>query len=103
MCVSFTWQPKTSSQAEVCNFDLSFIFINQQVAWLQVSVHDSSLVAVKQSLEHLPDDRFDMVDFKCCSLLVKIFLHVHVEVLKNEVKFVFSVDNVQQADNTSVV
>lgn len=58
--VSIALKRKTegSGEAEIGNFDLSLVLVNQQVTWLQVSMHNPSLMAMEEALQDLPNDWF---------------------------------------------
>ena len=80
-----------------------FTFINKQVAGLQISVHDSPLVTVQNCKKHLPDHVFNVLYCKWFAFLIKIFLHIEVEVFKDEVYLVLSVHDVNEVDNAWMV
>ena len=85
---------------KIGNFNLSLVLCNQKIAWFQVSVHDPSLVAMQKALKHLPDDRFEVGHGQWLALSVEILLHIQIEEFKYQVKFVFSVDNINEVDNS---
>ena len=66
-------------------------------------MHDSTLVAVQQSLEHLPHYQFDVVHVQRCPFFVEVLLDIHVEVLEDEVEFVVSVNDLLQLHYALVV
>jgi len=103
MSVGLQRQTKAPCQSEVCNFNESFLVVDQQVAWLEISVHDSPLVAVQKPREYLPQDDSDLVELERHALLVQILLHVHVEELEDQGKFVLAVDDLLQLDDAWVV
>ena len=73
-----------------------FTFIDKQIAWFQISVHDSPLVAMENGEEHLPDNVLDVRHREWLALLVQVLLHVEVEVLEDEVDLVLAMDDVQE-------
>ena len=75
MCVGLEGKAHGASEAKVRNFNLCGVCVHEQVAWLQVSVHDAPLVAVLRPLQQLVDDRLDLVRGHR-PVLVQEFLHV---------------------------
>jgi len=53
MCVALDWYAESPAQAQVCNLECHALVIHQQVLWLQVPVHHTMLVAVRQPLDEL--------------------------------------------------
>ena len=84
MRVRFEGQSHCPGKAKVRNFDLACVRVHQQVARLQVAVHDASLVAVLGPFEQLVEDRFALHGSHRGPLFVQKFLHVQVEVLKDQ-------------------
>jgi hypothetical protein len=106
VCIGLKWQAETTSQPKISNLDLLGSLINKQVAWLEVPVHDSSLVAVKQALQHLPHNHLNLVYIKLLFLfsqLLKMLLHIHVKELEHQVELVLAVHNVNELHNSFVV
>ena len=66
-------------------------------------MHDSSLVAVQDGEEHLPDDGLDMRHRQRLAFLVQVLLHIQVKELENKIDFIFSMYNVEQVDNAGMV
>lgn len=53
MCVGFHWHGVDASKSKVCNLEQLLPGINQQVLWLQVSMHDSMGMHESQSTHQL--------------------------------------------------
>lgn len=53
MRVALDWYAECPAQAQVCNLECHALVIHQQVLWLQVPVHHTMLVAVRQPLDEL--------------------------------------------------
>ena len=66
-------------------------------------MHDSPLMTMQNCKKHLPNDMFNMLYCQWLAFLIKIFLHVEVEELKDEVYLVLSMDDVNEVDNTGMV
>jgi len=73
---TFKWKTEWPGEAKICNFNLFFLLVDEQVAGFQVSVHDSSLVAVEKTLEDLPDDGLEMRHGQSFPLFIQIFFHI---------------------------
>ena len=71
-------------QTKVRNFNLRSLRIDQQVARLEVAMHDPSLVAVQGSLQQLVHDVPHLVRLHRPAQLVQILLHVLIEVLEDQ-------------------
>lgn len=56
MSIRFERQAERSGQPEVRDLDRLLVATDKDVAWLDVSVHDSSLMAVEERLQGLPHD-----------------------------------------------
>ena len=52
VCVGLKWEPKGACEPEIGDFDIEVI-IYQNIAWLQVPVHNSSLMAVQNPFKKL--------------------------------------------------
>lgn len=87
-------QPKAPSQAEIGNLNYWLRRVNQQVAWLEISVHYSSLVAVQEALENLVHNVLDILQLHASAPLVHVLFHIHVKIFKHDVKLVLSMHNV---------
>ena len=83
MGVAFERESKRPGETKIRYFDLSLVLVDEEVARLQISVHDPPLVTVEESLEDLPDNGLDMLDPEWLSFLVEILLHILVEKLEN--------------------
>jgi len=103
MCISLEWQAERPRKPEVSYLDCLALFVDKKVAWLEVSVHDPSLVAVKQALEHLPYDRSDVTDFHRRAFLVEILLHVLVEKLEDQIQLILSMNDINQTHDSWMV
>lgn len=83
MGITLEWQAEAPGQTEVCYLDSRLGLVDEEVAWLQVSVHDPPLVAVEQTLQDLEYNRASLIYGHSFASLVKILLHVQVEVLED--------------------
>ena len=66
-------------------------------------MHDPSLMAMQQALKHLPNDGLGMRERHRVAFLIQVLLHVQVEILKDKVELVLSVDDINQINNSWVV
>lgn len=103
MGITLERKSETSSEPKVCNFDLGAIFGDQDVAGLEVSVHDSALVAVEEPLQELPHDLLGVLHGERTLLLFEELLHVHIEILELEVEAVRPVDDLEESNDVRVI
>jgi hypothetical protein len=76
MSISLYGESKSTSQAEVREFDAGATLVDQQVLGLEVSVKDTLLVQVDQRLEDLESERFNLFFRKRFTLCFKEFFEV---------------------------
>jgi len=55
-------------------------------------------MAVKKSLEHLPDDTLDLRNWKWSSFLVEVLLHILVKELEYQVQLVFAMHDINEVN-----
>jgi len=102
MSVTLEREPEWPSKAEISNFNLPFVFIYQEVAWFQVSMHDPSLMAMQQALKHLPYDGLGMWERQRVAFPIQVLLHVLIKVFKDKVKLVLAVAYINQINDSWV-
>lgn len=95
-----------AGKAEIGELDVRPLGIDEQVARLQISMHDAPLVAVEQPLQELEQELLHAGRRQRPSVLVQVFLQVEVDVLKDEVQLVIfrrrAMKNVLQMNNVRV-
>ena len=88
MRVGLERQAECAREPEVGQLDVLALQVNQQVARLQVAVHDPPLVTVYQSLQHLVKQLLHRGRRQRPAVVVQVLLKVKVEVFEYQVQFV---------------
>ncbi len=73
MSVGFNWQTESACQTKICQLDVT-VLVNQQILWLQVSVHYSVSVAVGSRLEDLVSETLDLLGWERTTDLSHVLL-----------------------------
>lgn len=87
----FDRQTESSCQSKVSNFECSCP-INEQILRFEVAVNDSASMAVVDAIAELIKEEFDLISGHSMLVLAKVFLHIVVHKLKDQVEFFFSWD-----------
>jgi hypothetical protein len=88
MGIGFQRESESAGKAEISELDVGPFGVYEQIAWLQVTMHDTPLMAVDQALEYLKQELFNARRRQWSAVLVKILFQVEVYVLKDEVQLV---------------
>lgn len=62
MRVRLQGQAETPGQAEICQLDRAQVLCEEDVARLEVPMHDAPLMAVKQAVQNPPHHALDLVN-----------------------------------------
>lgn len=90
MCVRLKGESKGASEAKISDFKFFTLGVDQQVAWLQIAMHDAAFVAVNDTLQQLVHEALDLERGEAFFLLFTLeeLLQVKVKVLKRKVQLV---------------
>lgn len=83
--VTFEWKAERSGESKISYFDHGFWFINKEIRWLQITMHNSALMAMQKPAENLPDGTFDLLESHGLITFFKPLTHVLVKVLENKI------------------
>ena len=95
--VSLNWKTESASKTEISKLNHS-ILVNQQVLWLQISVHHTVSVAVSGTLKNLISETLHFLRRKGTSHMAHILLQVVLAILKYQVELVFRVENFLESE-----
>lgn len=97
-------QAKRPSQSKICQLHVS-IRVDQEILWLQVSVHDAMRVTVGSGLQNLISELLYCLRRQRSPDLPHILLEIILTILENEIEVVFLVyhflEPVQHKSNRS--
>lgn len=105
MGVGSKWDSKGASQSKVCNLQIE-IAIDEKVLRLQVAMKDAMSVTVAYAVGKLSHELFNDLGIKRDTLwdCFHVLLEIHVEVLKDKVKFVaLGVDDIEETHDVGII
>lgn len=96
---------KSSCQTEISKFDNIVLWVNQQILGFQISVDNSSLMAMQNPLDQLVHECLYDHWRQTVLVLIQVFFEIHLEIFKNDIEPLVSwdVDNIFQRHDIDVV
>lgn len=103
MRVGLERKSKRPCESKISQFDRPPVLTDQNVARLEVPVHNSSLVAVQQCLQDLVHDVLGLAQVHGIPFLVEVLFEVRVEILEDQVELILAVDDFLELHDVGMI
>ena len=86
MSVSLNWESKCTGQSKIGKFDGFAIAINEKILWFEVTMENTVLMQVDESLQNLVEETLCFVFWKrLVSELSHVLLQIEFNILEHQV------------------
>lgn len=92
MSVCFDWEAESARKTEVGKFDVTS-FVDEEVLWLEITVHHSVRMAVGSRLQNLIGEALDLVGWERATHLAHVLLQVIVAVFEDQIELILRIED----------